>query len=77
MKLPDMIPGKKYSVLHRIPGGRYPRRSLMRLLEVLPDCILFDARPVAGTVTLPKTEILEVTPVVDDAQIIMNVTVRR
>jgi hypothetical protein len=65
-----MEKGKWYKVRHRAEGQRYDRKSVVRYLGVEAASIdrgpvehLFDARPTAGTQTLPDNEISSVEEV--------------
>lgn len=71
---PVLIPGRKYRIIHQSPSQRYPRVSVMRLIgdSELDDAWLFDARPLAGTQTLPKEWMIECSETTPDAAISIN-----
>lgn len=58
----DLVIGKMYVVVHRSGLQRRARLSVMRLLDITPSDLIFDARPVAGTQTMPRDWIIKVEP---------------
>lgn len=76
----ELIPGKRYLLIHRGPLQRYDRESVMIFLGVEyhpagsagEPYYQFSARPVAGTQTLPDSWIKEVYEVTPDERIRIN-----
>lgn len=66
-----MITGRWYEIRHRSPGQQYDRRSVMQYLGVAeqPGAVThrFNARPKAGTQTMPHSWIKSVAILADDS----------
>lgn len=69
----DMIPGKKYRIVHRSETQRRDRVSVMVYLgDEGSTWHLFSARPVAGTQMMPKSWIKDITQADDNAKVSLN-----
>lgn len=64
-----MIPevGKLYKVVHLIPPQRKARFSILRFMHETPTHYIFDARPLAGTQSLPKDCVISISPTISQA----------
>ena len=58
----ELTPGQRLRVLHRSETQKYTRESVMIFLEKIDNQLVFSARPVAGTQTLPVSWIIGVWP---------------
>ena len=50
-----MVANRKYRVIHRSETQRVDRASVLRYMAEDSEVYYFDARPVAGTQTMPKS----------------------
>lgn len=72
----NLWPGRKYAVIHRSHRQTYRRRSVMLLLghEHLPAAtiLIFDTRPLGGTIRMPLEWIIDLRPVGPSVPISLN-----
>jgi hypothetical protein len=71
----DMVPNKRYRILHKSEAQRYSRMSVMTYLGrggASGDELQFNARPVAGTQALPDEWIYAIEEVPPDTPVTLN-----
>jgi len=74
--VPPMTRGHRYRVRYRSATQRRDRTAVMVYLGADGDCLLFDARPAAGTQHMPHAWVRAIEPVPADTPAHLNRTVR-
>lgn len=70
--LTDMVPGKKYKVVYKGDLQRFNREAVMVYLGKDGTSTSWDARPAAGTQTMPTSWIVAVVEVEANAKAYLN-----
>jgi hypothetical protein len=78
----QMKPGRKYLLIHQIPGQRFPRRSVLKFLRrTMEERVLrhrseqeyiFDFRPKGGDQKFPRSYIISIREVPPETIMYMN-----
>lgn len=67
-----LIEGRKYRVTHRSETQKKDRQSVMRFLEIQGNDIIWSARPVAGTQSMPVSWFKSAEPVLESTDPYVN-----
>jgi hypothetical protein len=69
---PAFVVGGRYRVTHRSDAQRFNRVSVMDYLGESGSDYVFNARPVAGTQTMPQAWLIDAELVRKDTPIVLN-----
>jgi hypothetical protein len=70
--LAAMSRGKKYKVVYKSDSQHYNREAVMVFMGTEGSSTSWDARPAAGTQTMPTSWIVGVVEVEEDARVYLN-----
>lgn len=73
LRLDELERGKMYLIVSQDPTQRRPRVSAMRYLDGTPAELTFDARPTAGTQTMPVGWVVKIEPTAETVPFVGNV----
>lgn len=76
-KVDDFRVGAKYRIQYELDGLRVPRESVVVYLGMGLNGLAFDARPQAGTLTIPISQMTEAAEVPEDATVYVGRRVKR